>query len=186
VLAAQGPNEIVNGFGSGQVPVEYAGGIGQEGITALRAFVEEGGMLVTIDSASLLPIQRFNLPVQNDVALLSTADFYGPGSILRTEVDTDHPLGFGSPVESIAWFEQKSGLSANRQCAGNCHLPDGRVTVAERMADWRRAPQWPGGGRRGAPGHRSHRLVRLPATIQGTNMGHVRALFQFAVLLDVQ
>lgn len=105
VLPDQSPNEIVNGFGSGRVPPEYAGGLGDAGVAALRDFIERGGTLVALDSASLLPIQRFNLPVQNIVSSISASEFYGPGSILRARVETGHPIGFGLPVDSIAWFE---------------------------------------------------------------------------------
>ena len=32
-------------------------------------------------------------------------EFYVPGSILRTELDTTHPIAKGMPRESIAWAE---------------------------------------------------------------------------------
>jgi glutamine amidotransferase-like uncharacterized protein len=35
----------------------------------------------------------------------SRKDFYIPGSILRTELDTAHPIAKGMPKDSIAWFE---------------------------------------------------------------------------------
>jgi hypothetical protein len=101
VLPDQQVGEIVNGLGTGEAPAEYVGGIGDEGVAALRAFVEQGGTLVALDSASALPIQRFGLQVEN----VSSADVYGPGSILRTEVDVKHPIGFGSESRSIAWYQ---------------------------------------------------------------------------------
>ncbi|RPH62724.1 MAG: hypothetical protein EHM89_05130 [Acidobacteria bacterium] len=101
VLPDQHLGEIVNGLGSGQGPAQYAGGIGDEGVAALRAFVEHGGTLIALDSASSLPVQRFGLQVRN----VSPTDVYGPGSILRTRVDVNHPIGFGSDSQSIAWFE---------------------------------------------------------------------------------
>lgn len=110
VLPDQNPNEIVNGLGNAQVPPEYAGGIGDNGIAALRTFVERGGTLVAIQSAALFALQRFSLPAQNVVGRLSTSEFYGPGSIVQTTVDVSHPLGFGSPSQSIAWFEQSAAF----------------------------------------------------------------------------
>src|SRR5262249_28789430 len=35
----------------------------------------------------------------------SARDFYCPGSILRTQLDSSSPLAFGLEKESIAWFE---------------------------------------------------------------------------------
>jgi hypothetical protein len=108
VLPDQHTGEIVNGLGAGQAPTEYVGGIGDEGVAALRAFVEQGGTLVALDSASALPIQRFGLQVEE----VSSAGVYGPGSILRTRVDVSHPLGFGSEGQGIAWFEHSVAFRA--------------------------------------------------------------------------
>ena len=108
VLPDQYAGEIVDGLGAGQVPADYVGGIGDEGVAALRTFVEQGGTLIVLDSASSLPIQRFGLQVQN----VSHADVYGPGSILRTRVDVQHPIGFGSGSQSIAWFEHSLAFRA--------------------------------------------------------------------------
>ncbi|HEY7449408.1 MAG TPA: M14 family metallopeptidase [Vicinamibacterales bacterium] len=108
VLPDQYVTEIVDGLGSGQVPPEYAGGIGDEGVGALRSFVEQGGTLVALDSASSLPVQRFGLPVEN----ASHNGIYGPGSILRAQVDVGHPIGYGSESGSIAWFEHSLAFRA--------------------------------------------------------------------------
>jgi hypothetical protein len=108
VLPDQYAAEIVDGLGAGQVPAQYVGGIGDEGVAALRTFVEHGGTLIALDSASSLPIQRFGLQVLN----VSHTDIYGPGSILRTRVNVDHPIGFGSETQSIAWFEHSLAFRA--------------------------------------------------------------------------
>ena len=47
------------------VPPEYRSGIGQEGIDALKDFVEKGGTLVTLGQASGLAIDKFSLRVRN-------------------------------------------------------------------------------------------------------------------------
>jgi hypothetical protein len=71
ILPQQSPNAIINGFAPGTMPDEYVGGIGKQGVTALREFVEAGGTLVTLDSASMLPVQQFELPVKNALQGLS-------------------------------------------------------------------------------------------------------------------
>ena len=67
---------------------EYTGGLGEEGVKALREFVEAGGTLVCLNRASDFAIEQFKLPVRNVVDGLPRTDFYVPGSILRIELDT--------------------------------------------------------------------------------------------------
>jgi hypothetical protein len=90
----------------GAYPLEYAGGLGEAGVRALREFVEAGGTLITLNNASEFAVNYLGLPVRNVLAGVSNRDFYCPGSILRTELVPDHPLTFGMEAQSIAWFEQ--------------------------------------------------------------------------------
>ena len=87
------------------MPDEYTGGVGKEGVENLRKFVEDGGTLVFLNRASNFAIKQFDLPVRDVTEGLPRKDFYIPGSILRTEIDTTHPIAKGMPQESIAWFE---------------------------------------------------------------------------------
>ena len=90
----------------GAYPSEFTGGLGEAGIKALRAFVEEGGTLITFNNASNFAIEKLNLPVRNVTKGIPPKQFYCPGSILRTELDSTSNLTFGMDKESIAWFEQ--------------------------------------------------------------------------------
>jgi len=105
VLPDQEPPMILNGHRPGTMPPEYTGGLGSEGVKALREFVEEGGTLVFLNRASEFAIEQFNLPVRNIVAKVPEKDFFVPGSILRIELDTSSPIAKGMPKESIAWAE---------------------------------------------------------------------------------
>jgi hypothetical protein len=96
---------ILNGHKPGTMPPEYTGGLGAEGVKALREFVEQGGTLVCLNRASDFAIEQFKLPVRDVVDGLPRTDFYVPGSILRIELDTTNPLTSGMPKESIAWAE---------------------------------------------------------------------------------
>ena len=87
------------------MPEELTGGLGKEGVKALREFVEQGGTLVTLNNASDFAIEQLNLPVRDVTADLKRTEFYCPGSILRTYLDTTHPLTKGMQRESIAWVE---------------------------------------------------------------------------------
>jgi hypothetical protein len=105
IIPDQAPRTILNGYRSGTMPPELTGGIADDGVKALREFVEEGGTLVFLNRASDFAIEQFKLPLRNVVAELPRTDFYVPGSILRIELDTSHPIANGMPKESIAWAE---------------------------------------------------------------------------------
>ncbi|MCY7376581.1 MAG: hypothetical protein LH472_11505, partial [Pyrinomonadaceae bacterium] len=105
IFPDQSPNQILNGYAKGAMPDEYTGGITQEGVANLRKFVEAGGTLVFLNRASRFAIREFGLPVRDVTENLPSKDFYIPGSILRTELDTANPIAKGMPKDSIAWFE---------------------------------------------------------------------------------
>ncbi len=106
IFPDQPPNQILNGYSKGSMPDEYVGGVGKEGVENLKKFVEAGGTLVFLNRSSLFAIEQFKLPIINVTAGIDRKDFYIPGSILRTNLDTKHPVAKGMPRESIAWFEQ--------------------------------------------------------------------------------
>ena len=76
-----------------------------EGVAALRAFVEAGGTLVALDSATGFAIDQLGLPVRNALTGVEPAVFFCPGSILATRADAVHPLAHGLPETTPVWFE---------------------------------------------------------------------------------
>lgn len=110
LLPDQSVAALVNGLpsgtdGAGGYPAEFAGGLGEAGVKALREFVEAGGTLITFNNASNFAIERLGVPVKNVLKGVGPRDFYCPGSILRTELDASSNLTFGAEKESVAWFE---------------------------------------------------------------------------------
>ena len=105
IFPDQSPNSILNGHKPGTMPEEYTGGLGEEGVKRLRQYVEEGGTLIFLNRASDFAIAQFNLPVRDVTEGLKRTEFFVPGSILRIELDTSHPIAEGMPKESIAWVE---------------------------------------------------------------------------------
>lgn len=105
IIPDQAPRTILNGYRSGMMPPELTGGLANEGVKALREFVEQGGTLVCLNRASEFAVEQFKLPLRNIVAGVPRTEFYVPGSILRIELDTSHPLAKDMPKESIAWAE---------------------------------------------------------------------------------
>ena len=83
-------------------PPEYRGGIGKEGVDALKKFVDEGGTLLALDSACDLAIEEWGLPARN--VLKDDRDFSCPGSLLRVRMDPSHHLAFGMREEAHAFF----------------------------------------------------------------------------------
>lgn len=120
ILPDQSKEAILEGresrFGGGEeFPPEYTGGIGKEGLHALREFVDKGGTLIALANASDVLIgEEFGLPVRNVLAspgatagraATSSADFNVPGSLLRVYLDTTHPVAAGMPSEIAAFVD---------------------------------------------------------------------------------
>jgi hypothetical protein len=110
VIPDQAARTILNGYRQGAMPPELTGGVGTEGVKALREFVAAGGTLVLLNRACDFAIEQFKLPVRNVVAGLPRSEFYVPGSILRIELDTSHPIARGMPQQTIAWAEDSPVL----------------------------------------------------------------------------
>jgi hypothetical protein len=86
-----------------ELPPEYAGGIGKEGVKALKEFVEKGGTLITLESSGDLVADEFNLPVGNALAKVKRDDFFAPGSLLRIQLDPNNPISYGMPEQAVAF-----------------------------------------------------------------------------------
>ncbi len=110
---------IVKGNEPGSTAPEYAGGIGLDGVTHLREFVERGGTLVALGASTIFAIDRLDLPVRNVLADLSPEEFFCPGSILRTRVDTEHPVAYGMPDQSVAVFQSSPAFDVEAQLGAN-------------------------------------------------------------------
>jgi hypothetical protein len=85
-------------------PPEYRSGIGNEGVAALRTFVEKGGTLLTLGGASNFAIERLGLSVRNVVAGKSSKEFWCPGSTLKVKSDNANPLAYGMPSDGLAVY----------------------------------------------------------------------------------
>jgi len=105
IIPDQPARTLLEGYRSGAMPPELTGGLGPQGVKTLRDFVETGGTLIFLNRASNFAIEQFKLPLRNVVGGLARTDFYVPGSILRIQLDTSHPLATGMPEETIAWAE---------------------------------------------------------------------------------
>jgi len=93
-----------------EVPPEYRGGIGPQGVEVLKSFVAQGGVLVTLNRACGLVFKEFRPPVTNALERVDRTKFFCPGSILKIEVDNKSPIGYGMPAEAAALFSRSLAL----------------------------------------------------------------------------
>ena len=113
ILPDFGASGILKGHAAGKLPAEYVGGIGTEGLASLRAFVEDGGTLICLNRATELPLEYFGLGEKGIVNVVKKANqpnedaFFCPGSLLRVQIDTKHPIGYGLDRDMAILF--KSG-----------------------------------------------------------------------------
>jgi hypothetical protein len=128
IIPDQPARTILNGYRIGAMLPELTGGLGSEGVKALRQYVEDGGTLVCLNRASDLAIEQFKLPIKDLVAGLPRTEFYVPGSILRIELDTTHPIATSMPKESIAWVEE-SPVFEVVETGGQYSVPASAVKV---------------------------------------------------------
>lgn len=79
---------------------DITGGMGLEGVTEFEKFVKEGGVLVTLGTASYFPAD-FGLAPRVDASRTS-AQFYAPGPIIEAEIlKPEHPIFYGYDRKTI-------------------------------------------------------------------------------------
>ncbi|MBS3819725.1 hypothetical protein KGY73_09515 [bacterium] len=106
ILPSMGKERIIQGVSEEDIPPKYAGGIGELGVRNLRQFVEEGGTLITLNSAAELPLKCFYLEVDNCVEEVERKEFFIPGSMLKVLNDTHHPIAYGYKRDGAVFFRR--------------------------------------------------------------------------------
>lgn len=126
------PRQMRTGMAARAVPAEYAGGLGDAGMTRVKEFVQNGGRLVLLDRASQLAPElgvaaTFVTPggrggeegepaptaagrERNAENAPRSERPYAPGSILRTLVDTAHPLAAGMADTAAVYFTNSTTI----------------------------------------------------------------------------
>jgi hypothetical protein len=76
---------------------DMTGGMGYEGLAALRDFVEAGGTMLALGSASTVPVE-FGLV--RGISLRNPGSLFSPGSIVRARAErSEHPILWGYDEE---------------------------------------------------------------------------------------
>lgn len=112
LVASDRAATLRDGYVAGRVPPSLEGGIGDEGIRALDAFVRAGGTLVAMNASAAFAIEALHLPVRNVVRGLPPAQFFASGSILEVATDTAHAVMAGMPERAKVFFDQSPAFSA--------------------------------------------------------------------------
>lgn len=105
---------ILNGHAPGTMPEPYVGGVGAAGVAALDRYVSNGGTVVAFDDASDFVADQLGLPVRNAVAGVPDDQFFVPGSLVRANVDTNHPLAYGMKPEVATFFRRSRAFEVLR------------------------------------------------------------------------
>jgi hypothetical protein len=95
------------------LPPKYSGGLGPKGEEAIKKWVEKGGTVVGMDSSTAYLIEIFQLPVTNVLKNISPDEFSAPGTMLRIEVDTSNPIGYGMRPEEAAYFSGSAAFQTS-------------------------------------------------------------------------
>lgn len=111
ILPDQNIRSILDGNTATTTRPEYRGGIGDEGVAALKGFVADGGTLIALGAASDLVIAKFPVPVRNLKGDLTREQHFAPGTLVRIEVDTQHPLGFGMAADTAGFYNNSPFFS---------------------------------------------------------------------------
>jgi hypothetical protein len=120
ILADQEPRSIIDGYDAPAIRPEYRGGIGQAGVDNLKQFVADGGTLIAMGNACDLAIEQLPIPVRDIKKGLTRDQHFAPGAILRLEVDTQNPNGYGVAADTFGFyinspfFELTEGFNSQR------------------------------------------------------------------------
>ena len=102
ILPDQQPRDILSGQSGRTIRPEYRGGIEDEGLEALRAFVQDGGTLISMGASSDLLIDKFPIPVKDLKRGLTRDQHFAPGTIVKLQIDDRSPLAPGCQRKLMA------------------------------------------------------------------------------------
>jgi len=111
------------GYGRDQSEPAYVGGLGREGLDAIRAFVEAGGTLVCLENSCSYAIDGLGLPVTEVLKGQKSSAFFCPGSILRARFAHKYESGpaqvvrltLGMPDEGSVYFDQSLAFETGKK-----------------------------------------------------------------------
>ena len=136
VLPSVSAATIRDGWGLNETDPAYVGGLGREGQTHLRRFVNEGGRLVCLENSCEFAIAAFKPPIVEVLRSLKSSEFYGPGSIFRAQVPAkarESPFAFlldAMPDDPTVYFSRSLAFALRPEGG------DLRGNAAESLLDY--------------------------------------------------
>jgi len=110
ILPSQSERQIVQGHSEERYPKEFTGGITKGGVDNLKKFVNDGGKLICFDDSCEMVINQFGLGMKNVLKGLNRKQFHSPGTILKMDLDTSHPISKGMDKTIPAYFIYSSAF----------------------------------------------------------------------------
>jgi hypothetical protein len=115
-----------------QIPPEFRGGLGEDGVASLKAFTEAGGTIVTLNKASEIYTEKEASQVVNGLDTVDRKAFFIPGSILQVSVDPTNPIAFGSSPTVPIFYENGPTFRVN----GDAHSVAFFATDKPLLSGW--------------------------------------------------
>ena len=115
ILPSQRVKSLLHGHSTLEMPEKFTGGLGLEGALALSNYVKNGGTLMAFDEASNYVIEQFGLPLKDATEGADSKDFFIPGSLIKTGIDTTHPLAFGMQDTVAVSFNKSRAFVIDKQ-----------------------------------------------------------------------
>ncbi|MEJ7763009.1 MAG: hypothetical protein WKF80_09490, partial [Thermomicrobiales bacterium] len=164
IVASDSDRHLRDGLDPKHYPAEWAGGIDEACLVALRAFGEGGGTVIGLGEAVGVVIEAFDLPISNVAASLGKDLYAAPGAMVGFDIATSHPLARGFAPTGQAMHVGPVVLDLKRE-------EDDGLTVAAR---YRRGQPVLAGWMRGG-----RRLAGTPAVVESQTDGGRAILIAF-------
>ena len=131
VLPDQPRRDILDGHPAGAVPPALTGGLGEPGVRALKAFVEEGGTLLALNAATEMAVQDLGLPVTDVLAgEVGGSTFYCPGAILKAQPEGTDVLTHGIQGPLAVWFQNGPAFDVSPGARALLRYPAGEPLLS--------------------------------------------------------
>jgi len=99
-------------------PPEFRSGIGKEGASKIKEFIEAGGILITLNRASDYAIDELKVPIVNVLKDIKPGEFLCPGSTLKVRYDVNNQITYGMPENGLIVFGNGSAFSLSPSARG--------------------------------------------------------------------
>ena len=116
-------------------PAEVRGGIGKDGVEAVKRFVAGGGTAIAFGAAAEWLAETVEVPVSNVLKGAGREEYFSPGALLELRTEPSSPLAWGLPgrvaalVDSAVAFETRPTADPSRRVVA-ARFPDSRMLLS--------------------------------------------------------